>query len=127
MDIVHACEGSKFVSLASTSVSFETLAPHPGLSPRLLLLVLQFLSSNVSLQVKSRLGRICTTFIFGSTLMDNEVSRVIYEDFLPKALAEGRYVAAPDPYIIGKGLECVQAGFDAHVKGVSATKVVVSL
>jgi len=60
-------------------------------------------------------------------LKKNEVSKVIYEDFLPQALADGRYVAAPDPYVVGTGLECVQTGFDAQRKGVSAKKVVVSL
>jgi len=59
--------------------------------------------------------------------MDNEVSRVIYEDLLPRALAEGRYVAAPDPFVVGKGLDSIQAGFDVQMKGVSARKVVVSL
>ncbi len=44
-----------------------------------------------------------------------------------EALASGRYVAAPAPYVIGTGLEYIQAGFDAQIKGVSARKVVVSL
>jgi len=127
VDIVHACNGSKFVSMASTSVSFEKLAQHPGISLQLLLVVLQLLSSNVSLQVKSRMRKIRTKFIFGTTLMDNEVSRVIYEDFLPSALADGRYAAAPEPYVVGKGLEYIQTGFDVQIKGVSAKKVVVSL
>jgi hypothetical protein len=90
-------------------------------------LVLKLVSSNVSLQVKCRTRRIRTKMIFGSTLKENEVSKVIYEDFLPKALADGRYVAAPDPYVVGTGLESVQTGFDAQRKGVSAKKVVVSL
>ena len=30
-----------------------------------------------------------TKFIFGSDLNDNEVSKVVYEDFLPKALRGG--------------------------------------
>jgi len=59
--------------------------------------------------------------------MDNEVSKVIYEDFLPNALAENRYVAVPEPYILGSGLEYIQAAMDVQRKGVSAQKVVVSL
>ncbi len=55
------------------------------------------------------------------------MSKVIYEDFLPQALVENRYVAAPEPYVIGHGLEDIQAGMDAQRKGVSAKKVVVSL
>ena len=35
----------------------------------------------------------------------------IYVDFLPRALAEGRYVAAPEPFVVGKGLDSIQAGF----------------
>jgi NADPH:quinone reductase-like Zn-dependent oxidoreductase len=124
-DIVHACSGNKFISMASTSVSFETLPP--GMSLQLPLLILQLVSSNVAMQVKSRMRRIRTKSIFGSTLMDNEVSKVIYEDFLPGALADGRYVAAPEPHVVGKGLEYVQAGLEAQRKGVSAQKVVVSL
>jgi NADPH:quinone reductase-like Zn-dependent oxidoreductase len=127
LDVVHACNGNTFVAMASSSVSFETLTSRRGRSFRLLHLILRLVSSNVSLQVKARSRRIRTKVIFGSSLMDNEVSRVIYEDFLPKALADGRYVAAPEPYVVGKGLDHVQAGFDAHMKGVSAKKVVVSL
>jgi len=118
-DIVHACDGAKFISMTSPSVSFEN-----GMTVRV---VLKLVSSNVSLQVKCRTRHMRTKFIFGSTLKNNEVSTVIYEDFLPQALADGRYVAAPEPYVVGTGLESVQAGFDAQRKGVSATKVVVSL
>jgi len=119
VDVVHACTGTKFVSTASPPVSLEN-----GMTVRV---VLRFVSSTVSLQVKCRLRNIRTKFIFGTTLKKNEVSKVIYEDFLPQALADGRYVAAPDPYVVGQGLECVQTGFDAQRKGVSAKKVVVSL
>lgn len=42
-------------------------------------------------------------------------------------LAAGRYVAAPEPCIIGRGLERIQAAFDVQRKGVSAQKVVVSI
>ena len=66
-------------------------------------------------------------FIFASDIKDNEVSKVIFEDFLPRALAEGKYIAAPDPQVVGKGFEYIQAGFEVQKKGVSAKKVVVSL
>lgn len=59
--------------------------------------------------------------------MKNDVSKVVYENFLPKALAEGKYVAAPDAYVVGKGLEYVQAGLDAQKKGMSGKKVVITL
>jgi hypothetical protein len=57
----------------------------------------------------------------------SEVGKVIFEDFLPQALAEGKYVAAPEPMVVGKGLESIQEAFKIQQKGVSAKKVVVSL
>lgn len=70
---------------------------------------------------------ISTKFIFGSDLQHNEVSKAIYVDFLPKALAEGKYIAPPDPQVVGKGLEYIQAALDLQKKGMSVKKVVVSL
>ena len=68
-----------------------------------------------------------TKFVFGSDLKDNEVGPAIWTDFLPEALREGAYVAAPDAEVVGKGLESVQSGLDLLGKGVSAKKYVVSL
>ncbi|KAI9731740.1 MAG: hypothetical protein M1834_004529 [Cirrosporium novae-zelandiae] len=70
---------------------------------------------------------VSTKFIFGSSLKNNEVGDAIYANFLPKALAEGKYIVAPDPEVVGKGLEYIQAGFDLQKKGMSAKKVVISL
>ena len=66
-------------------------------------------------------------FVFGSDLKDNEVGHAVYGEFLGKALAEGAYRCAPEPLVVGKGLEAVQAAFEVAKKGVSAKKVVVSL
>ena len=117
--ILHACTGNKFIAMTSPSVSFAS-----GLTFQTLR---KLVWSGVSLQVKCRTRRIRTKFIFGTTLKENEVGTIIYEDFLPQALAEGRYLAAPDPYVVGQGVEYVQAGFDLQRAGVSAKKVVVSL
>ena len=66
-------------------------------------------------------------FILVGEMKDDELGNVIYRDFLPKALAEGHYVAAPEPLVVGKGLGCLQEALDVQKKGVSARKVVVSL
>ncbi len=118
-DVVHACTGAKFVAMASPAVSFER---GPTLAA-----VLRLVSSTASLTVSNRRRGVRTRFLFGTSLMGNEVGSAIYVDFLPRALAEGRYVAAPAAKVIGTGLEHIQAGLDVHKKGVSATKIVVSL
>ena len=127
-DIVHACNGNKFISLASGNQSFSlpTSIP-PGMSFQLLSLLVRSVGANISMGMKYRMRGIRSKMIFGSTLVDNEVGKVIYEDFLPQALADGIYVAAPKPVVVGKGLDHIQTGLDAQRQGVSAKKVVISL
>jgi NADPH:quinone reductase-like Zn-dependent oxidoreductase len=122
LDILDKCEGDKFISMAT----YPVLQPPPKHFV-FLSTALYFVSWIISNWFKSRARHIRTKFIFGSTLVDNGVGKVVYVDFLPKALAEGIYIAAPDPQVVGKGLEYIQAGFDLQKKGVSAKKVVVSL
>ena len=127
LDIVHACKGNKFVSMTTFPISFEKLAESSGVAFQFLRQMPKLLLFNVARMFKSFTRRIRTKLIFGTTLMDNEVSRVIYVDFLPRALADGRYIAAPEPYVTGTGLDSIQAGLEAQRKGVSAKKVVISL
>ncbi len=42
--------------------------------------------------------------------MNNEASRGIYQDFLPTALSDGSFVPAPEPLVIGTGLQHVKTG-----------------
>ena len=65
--------------------------------------------------------------IYGTSLKDDEVSRVVYADFLPQALAEGRYQAAPPTLVVAQGLTGLQVGLQAQKDGVSAVKIVVDL
>ncbi|MCJ1434878.1 hypothetical protein MMC27_004248 [Xylographa pallens] len=54
-------------------------------------------------------------------------ARPIFEDFLPRALAERVLVPAPEPEVVGKGLDQIQDAFMVHKRGVSAKKIVVAL
>jgi len=127
LDIVRGAKGAKFVAIASPSVKFDG-APEGGSRALWLIPVLgQLLAASTRAMWKSRFGRLRSKFIFGSSLVANEVGPMIFRDFLPDALAEGRYVAAPDPMSAGQGLVRLQAAMDILKKGVSARKVVVSL
>ncbi|KAK8041738.1 hypothetical protein PG993_006261 [Apiospora rasikravindrae] len=53
--------------------------------------------------------------------------RQIFEAYLPRALAEGRFEARPVPDVVGKGLDRIQDAFEVLRKGVSAKKIVVQL
>ncbi|GAM91043.1 hypothetical protein ANO11243_090900 [Dothideomycetidae sp. 11243] len=66
-------------------------------------------------------------FINGSDLVANGVGAAIFRDFLPEALARGSFVPTPSPEVVGHGLEAIQGAMDKSQKGVSATKIVVTL
>jgi hypothetical protein len=58
---------------------------------------------------------------------DRNCAEAVWEDFLPKALASGQIVPAPEAVIVGKGLEAVDGALEAWRKGVSGKKLVVSI
>ena len=126
MDVLRACKGRKFLSLASTPVSFEPLVQRPR-SPLLLpRLMGRMLGATALLQLKARRAGIQTKSIWGGSLMNDEVGPLIFEAFLPAALVERRYLAAPEPDVIGHGLGAIQQGLEVQRRGVSARKVVIS-
>ncbi|KAI4254415.1 MAG: hypothetical protein LQ352_003117 [Teloschistes flavicans] len=123
INIVAAAKGRKFVAQASVPWP-ETL---PSSTLGTVGLMFSFVWSNIAVWFKSKMKRVETKFFFGSDLMVNEVSSAIYEDYLPAALEEGKYSAAPEPQVVGKGLENVQEALNLNIKGVSAKKLIVSL
>ena len=68
-----------------------------------------------------------TKFVIASEIVDDSVSGYIYNEFLPGALEDGRYVCAPEAMVVGEGLEAVQGAMDVSRKGVRSMKVVVGL
>jgi NADPH:quinone reductase-like Zn-dependent oxidoreductase len=65
--------------------------------------------------------------IWGDSVAHNGIGRAVYADFLGRALAGGAFTPAPDPLVIGDGLEHLPAAFAAMRQGVSARKIVVTL
>ncbi|MCJ1413896.1 hypothetical protein MMC32_000221 [Xylographa parallela] len=124
LDILDKCKGKgkKFMAMATY--------PVPQTPPKRLVVpttVFYFVTGIANIWIKSKTRSIGYKFIFGSTLSENEVGPAIYSDFLPAALENGTYVAAPEAHVVGRGLEHIQAAFEVQKKGMSAQKVVVSL
>ncbi len=127
VDVVGSCEGARFVALATPAASFDDVPAGRGRIWRLLPGVGRMLSGNLQLAAKVAAKGVKTKFIWGSSLLANEVGPMIYETFLPAALAEGRFAAAPDPLIVGHGLEAIPEAIARQRQGVSARKLVVTL
>lgn len=120
MAILDKSNGQKFVSMATYPISQDFNVGR-------LRTVFQFLSFMIVFKLKGLVKGIKSNFIYGSSPCFNEVGKACFEDFLPKALGTGAFVPAPDPHVVGKGIESIQAALDFQRKGVSAKKIVVSL
>ena len=127
LDVVHACKGRRFVAMATPGASFDAVPAGRGRMRHLLPTVARLLANNAVMAARTRQRGIGTKFIFGSSLLANEVGPLIYERFLPQALADKRFLAAPQPLDAGHGLDRIPAALALHANGVSAAKLVVSL
>ncbi|KAL8408924.1 hypothetical protein RB594_007385 [Gaeumannomyces avenae] len=121
VDVLGACDGGgRFVSMVSYPNPPD---PDAGVAAR----VLCFVRWSASMWLRTARHGVKTRFVWGASLEDNEVGKLIYEDFLPGALRDGVFVPAPEPRVIGSDLDVVQDGLDMLKKGVSASKLVVLL
>ncbi|KAF4631493.1 hypothetical protein G7Y89_g6637 [Cudoniella acicularis] len=123
--IVSASKGRKFVSQASGPVDIYNL---PKGVFEIISTVAGMLWWNICMAFKTRTKGVQSKFFSGGDLLRNEtVAKGVYNEFLPAALRDGGFVPAPEPLVVGKGLERVQEALDVSRKGVSAKKVVVIL
>ncbi|GAA4663596.1 zinc-binding alcohol dehydrogenase family protein [Frondihabitans cladoniiphilus] len=65
--------------------------------------------------------------IWGGTPVVSPVGPAVYRDFLPQALADGRFRPAPEPRVVGTGLAAIPGALATLREGVSATKIVVAI
>jgi hypothetical protein len=87
-------------------------------------LVSRYLWFNITFWLQTRRHGVRTRFISGS-LVHSDISRAIYVDYLPEALARRCFRPMPMPLVAGSGLEDIQAALDLQREGVSARKIVV--
>jgi NADPH:quinone reductase-like Zn-dependent oxidoreductase len=78
-----------------------------------------------SLIARSRGIRISS--IWGGTPVLSPVGPAVYRDFLPEALAERRFRPAPEPRVVGSGLDKLPGALTTLRQGVSASKIVVTV
>ena len=122
IDIASQCKTGEFVSM----ISYPQLAPPPT-NLKLLRTILFYASWFVRTTVKTKWKGVGWKFVFATTLVENGVGKAVYEDYLPTALAEGSFRAAPEAEVVGTGLGSVQTGYERQAKGMVAKKVVVAL
>ncbi|HEU0206963.1 MAG TPA: zinc-binding alcohol dehydrogenase family protein [Pseudolysinimonas sp.] len=77
--------------------------------------------------LRGRLIGVHVSAIWGGSVKDSDLAQAIFVDFLPAALADGRYQAAPAADVVGDGLDAIPAAIEQFTKGVSARKLVVTI
>ncbi|KAL2131926.1 hypothetical protein VTI74DRAFT_4428 [Chaetomium olivicolor] len=93
-------------------------------------LVVSIVGWMIGTAIRSQIAGVKAKFIDQKDLCqvsENNVIVKVYRDFLPQALEAKQFVPAPEPLVVGKGLDKIQEAFETHAKGVSAQKVVVAL
>lgn len=124
---LRQCKGQRKVAIATFPLAIDSLPQRPGRGTILTRVLPAMVMAGASMWMNSRRTGVAFSVIRGTALADTDLSRVIFADFLPDALQRGAFVPAPEPLVVGHGLDCVQAAFDRHRQGISARKVVVTL
>jgi hypothetical protein len=126
-DIVGAISGNRFVAMATPPTSSNNVPAGQGRCLRLGPAIARMLLGTAALRLTARRKGVRTGMIWGSALIANQVGPMIFEAFLPAALAEARFVAAAHPMAIGAGLAQVPVALERQRPGGSAAKFVVTL
>lgn len=127
LEVAASCTGRRFIATATPPASMDDVPAGAGRMRRLLPVMARIVAGNLGLALRARRLGIPTRMIWGGSLWANEVGPMIYRDFLPAALAEGRFRAAPEPRVVGEGLDQIPVALAQHLRGVSASKLVVRL
>ena len=125
--VLGHCEGNRHVALATFPLKFDTLPERPGFGAVLTRVLPMVLVGGGGMWLRAKRLGVKISVIYGTGLANTDLSRVIFDAFLPQALQSGAFVPAPAPMVVGHGLAAIQTGFDRHRQGVSAAKVVVTL
>jgi hypothetical protein len=112
MDILSRCNGKKFVSLAAYPVPEKIPEHFP-----ILRTILMFVTQSFVYWFKAKTMGINYNLIFATSLVENGIGEAIFVDYLPQTLEDGRFRAAPEPVVMGNGLESVQDALDYHKSG----------
>lgn len=126
IDIMSRCRGRRIVSMASPPLPIDD-APLTGQFFWKLTHLPRLAAGFLGLAIRARLKGVATRAIWGTALLKGPLGKKIFNDFLGPALASGRLVPAPKPLVAGYSLEALPEALALLRRGVSATKVVVSL
>ncbi|WP_136588051.1 zinc-binding alcohol dehydrogenase family protein [Microbacterium hydrothermale] len=122
---VLARTGGGRLAMASTPLSLDALVGRRRLFPAMLPVFTRIGLATLRSTLRARRRGIRAAFVWGSSLRDDEMGPRLWGEVVPRLLAEGSLRPAPDPLVVGDGLDALQGALDRQRAGVSAQKIVV--
>ena len=127
LDAVVAAGGRRAVAVITPPATFDGIPVGRGRLRKLLPVLTNNAIGIMKLKWRAyRLG-VAAPFVWGTSLIHNQVGPMIFHDYLPGALAHGAFKPSPACQVAGHGLEAIPAAMAVHAAGVSAVKLVVTL
>lgn len=125
--LAAASDGRRFVALATPPVSFDDVPAGAGRWRKLVPVLARIVLDNLGLMLRARQRGVRTKFIWGGSPVGNDIGPMIFEHYLPAALAMGRYIPAPEVEVAGDGLTAIPGALERQRRGVSCLKLVVRI
>ncbi|MFK3741164.1 zinc-binding alcohol dehydrogenase family protein [Massilia sp. TN1-12] len=127
LDLVVAAGGASTVAVVTPPATFDGIPIGRGRLRKLLPILVNNATGLLKLMWRAKRRGVATPFVWGTALIHNEVGPMIFQDYLPEALARGAFEPSPPCQVAGHGLEAIPAAMAMHEAGVSAAKLVVTL
>nr|WP_314545791.1 zinc-binding alcohol dehydrogenase family protein [uncultured Massilia sp.] len=127
VDLVVAAGGAPSVAVVTPPATFDGIPVGRGRLRKLLPILVNNATGLLQLMWRAKRRGVATPFVWGTALIHNEVGPMIFQDYLPEALARGVFKPSPPCKVAGRGLEAIPAAMAMHAAGVSAAKLVVTL
>jgi NADPH:quinone reductase-like Zn-dependent oxidoreductase len=126
-DLVAAAGGKRTVAVVTPPATFDGIPVGRGRLRKLVPILVKNATGMLKLFWRAKRRGVATPFVWGSALMHDHVGPMIFEDYLPKALADGTFSPSPPCQVTGHGLDAIPAAMAMHAAGVSVAKLVVTL
>lgn len=127
LDVVAAAGGKRTVAVVTPPATFDGVPAGRGHWRKLVPVLMRNAVGMLKLMWRANRRDVATPLVWGTALIHNEVGPMIFQDYLPEALARGAFKPSPPCQVAGHGLEAIPGAMAAHAAGVSAAKLVVTL
>ena len=127
LDLVIAAGGTRTVAVVTPPATFDGIPVGRGRLRKLVPILVKNAIGMLRLLWRAYRGGVAAPFVWGTALMHNHVGAMIFQDYLPEALAGGAFKPSPPCQVAGHGLDAIPAAMARHAAGVSAAKLVVTL